>query len=79
MKNRYLICLLVTAVMLYFALPELNPMEAGLKGVFAISWIAFAIIVVAGNFSAFLFSPNMQKRMKVKKDSATKIRRVRGR
>lgn len=41
--------------MLYFAVPRLTVFEEGLEGIFAISWLAFALIVIAGNLTAMLF------------------------
>lgn len=57
MKNRYLLCLLVCGVLLYIAVPRLNIFSDGLQGVFAISWLAFALIVIAGNLTALLYVP----------------------
>jgi hypothetical protein len=43
--------------MLYFAVPRLSIHADGLEGIFAISWLAFALIVIAGNLTAMLYSP----------------------
>jgi hypothetical protein len=43
--------------MLYFAVPRLSVFAEGLEGVFALSWLAFALIVMAGNLTAMLYSP----------------------
>ncbi|MEH7345970.1 hypothetical protein V7122_19185 [Bacillus sp. JJ1532] len=56
-KNRYLLCLLVCGFFLYFAVPRLNIFGEGLEGIFAISWLAFALIVIAGNLTSLLYSP----------------------
>lgn len=56
-KNRYLLCILASAAMLYFALPRLPIHEGGLGGIFAFSWLAFCLIVIAGNLSALLYAP----------------------
>ncbi|MCM3692109.1 hypothetical protein [Neobacillus niacini] len=56
-KNRYLLCLLLCGFMLYFAVPRLSLFAEGLEGVFALSWLAFALIVIAGNLTAMLYSP----------------------
>ena len=56
-KNRYLLCLLLCGFMLYFAVPRLSIQAEGLEGIFAISWLAFALIVIAGNLTALLYSP----------------------
>jgi hypothetical protein len=55
-KNRYLLCLLLCGFMLYFAVPRLSIQAEGLEGIFAISWLAFALIVIAGNLTAMLYS-----------------------
>ncbi|KOP83724.1 hypothetical protein ACFFHH_11010 [Cytobacillus solani] len=56
-KNRYLLCLLVCGLLLYYAAPRLDVFSEGLAGVFAISWLAFALVVIAGNLTALLYSP----------------------
>jgi hypothetical protein len=56
-KNRYLLCLLVCGLLLYYAAPRLDVFSKGGEGVFAISWLAFALIVIAGNLTALLYSP----------------------
>lgn len=56
-KNRYLLCLLVGGLLLYFAVPRLNVLSEGVEGLFSISWLAFAIIVIAGNLTALLYAP----------------------
>jgi hypothetical protein len=43
--------------MLYFAVPRLSVLAEGLEGTFAIAWLAFALIVIAGNLTAMLYSP----------------------
>ncbi|MED3549305.1 hypothetical protein [Cytobacillus praedii] len=70
-KNRYLLCLLVCGLLLYYAAPRLDVFSEGLAGVFAISWLAFALIVIAGNLTALLYSPkntaaNIKTRGKMK-------------
>lgn len=56
-KNRYLLCLLLCGFMLYFAVPRLSVFAEGLEGTFALTWLAFALIVIAGNLTAMLYSP----------------------
>ncbi|WP_102274278.1 hypothetical protein [Cytobacillus massiliigabonensis] len=56
-KNRYLLCLLVCGLLLYYAAPRLDVFSEGLAGIFAISWLVFALIVIAGNLTALLYSP----------------------
>lgn len=43
--------------MLYFAVPRLSVFAEGLEGTFALTWLAFALIVIAGNLTAILYSP----------------------
>ncbi|MBS4176047.1 hypothetical protein [Lederbergia citrea] len=64
MNNRFLLCLLLCAAMLYFAVPKLSPLASGPKGIFAISWLVFAFIVAAGNLSALLYSPKKNRNIK---------------
>jgi hypothetical protein len=59
-KNRYLLCLLLSAFMLYFAVPRLSVSAEGLEGVFAISWLALAVFVIAGNLIGLLYTPKKQ-------------------
>jgi hypothetical protein len=56
-KNRYLLCLLLCGLMLYFAVPRLSIFAAGAEGIFAIVWLSFALVVIAGNLTALLYSP----------------------
>lgn len=56
-KNRYLLCLLVCGLLLYFAVPRLDILSEGLEGIFALTWLAFAMIVIAGNLTALLYTP----------------------
>jgi hypothetical protein len=66
-KQRYILCLLITGVLLYYAAPRLSIEAGGLEGIFAISWIVLATFVIAGNLAALLFSPlNASKRSREK-------------
>ncbi|MDZ5472501.1 hypothetical protein SM124_12145 [Bacillus sp. 31A1R] len=56
-KNRYLLCLLVCGMMLYYAVPNLSVFSEGPSGIFAISWLVLALFVIAGNLSALLYAP----------------------
>lgn len=56
-KNRYLLCLLLAGVMLYFAVPRLSVSLDGAPGIFSLTWLAFALIVIAGNLTGLLYSP----------------------
>jgi hypothetical protein len=55
--------------MLYFAVPRLSVFAQGLEGVFALSWLVLALIVLAGNLTALLYSPKKA----VKKRQALRI------
>ncbi|GHH97286.1 hypothetical protein [Neobacillus kokaensis] len=59
-KNRYLLCLLLCGFMLYFAVPRLSVTAEGAQGVFGIVWLAFALMVIAGNLTALLYAPKRQ-------------------
>lgn len=43
--------------MLYFAVPRLSLFADGLEGIFTLSWLALALMVIAGNLTALLYSP----------------------
>lgn len=76
MRNRYVLCFLLCCVILYFALPQLHPYADGLEGVFSISWLAFALLVLAGNLAAILF-PNQIRRRVISKHSTVRKDRKR--
>nr|WP_263325436.1 hypothetical protein [Neobacillus sp. Marseille-Q6967] len=59
-QNRYLLCLLLCGFMLYYAVPKLSVFAEGLQGTFAIVWLAFALMVIAGNLTGLLYSPKRQ-------------------
>jgi hypothetical protein len=56
-KNRYILCLLIGAFMLYFAVPKFSIFAEGLEGTFTLSWLVLALLVMAGNLSAMLYAP----------------------
>ena len=56
-KNRYLLYLLLAALMIYFAMPRISFHAGGKETLFAGSWIFFALLVFAGNLAAFLYTP----------------------
>ncbi|WP_160723988.1 hypothetical protein [Bacillus sp. USDA818B3_A] len=56
-KNRYLLCLLLAGFMLYFAVPRLSINLDGPEGIFSLTWLAFALMVIAGNLTGLLYSP----------------------
>jgi hypothetical protein len=75
-KNRYLLYLLLCGVMLYYALPRISFDSLGAEGLFSGAWLLFALFVIAGNLSAFLYTPKKQKATRAKVES--KPRKSRG-
>jgi hypothetical protein len=73
-KQRLLMCILLTGVLLYYAIPRLDVMAEGVFGVFSIAWLSLALLVVAGNMSALVYAP---KKRKMKKGTVTKEKRKR--
>lgn len=61
-KNRYMLCLLLAGVLLYYAVPRLNLYSGGAEGVFTIAWLLFALVVIAGNLTAMLYAPHQRAR-----------------
>jgi hypothetical protein len=47
--------------MLYYALPRISFSSLGSESLFAGAWLMFALFVIAGNLSAFLYTPKKQK------------------
>ncbi|MHC0037371.1 hypothetical protein [Pseudoneobacillus sp. C159] len=72
-KNRYILCLLVSAFLLYFAVPRFSIFADGLAGTFAITWLIFVLFVIAGNLSALLYSPK-KRAIPLKKQKNKKVR-----
>ncbi|MFD2446326.1 hypothetical protein ACFSO7_20405 [Bacillus sp. CGMCC 1.16607] len=62
-KNRYILCLLLGGLLLYYAVPRFSIFSEGAEGIFTISWLILALLVIAGNLTAILYSP---KRIKSK-------------
>lgn len=60
-RNRYILCLLLSGFLLYYAVPRFSIFAEGLAGIFSISWLFLALLVIAGNLSAILYSPNRFK------------------
>lgn len=73
MNNRLLLCLLICGVLLYYGVPRLSIGADGLEGIFAISWLIFALIAISGNLIGLLYRP------KVKKTSTTQSTNQRNR
>jgi hypothetical protein len=55
-KNRYLLCLLICGLMLYYAMPRLSIQAGGELGLFSAVWLVFMLMAVAGNLTALLYS-----------------------
>ncbi|MFT8322418.1 MAG: hypothetical protein ABF649_16110 [Bacillus sp. (in: firmicutes)] len=76
-KNRYLLCLLLCGVLLYYGVPRLAPYNAGMAGIFSISWLSFALMVIAGNLTAILYTPKQKKQKNKKINKLQKRNKVR--
>jgi hypothetical protein len=80
-KNRYLLCILLSGWMIYFALPKLQFFNEGAGGLFAIAWTIFALMVLTGNLVA-LFNPDKERKndsnQKKKGQARKKIRSFHG-
>ncbi len=61
-KNRYLLCLLICGLMLYYAVPRLSIQAGGEQGLFSAVWLAFMLMAVAGNLTAMLYAPRRAAR-----------------
>ncbi|MFC7782882.1 hypothetical protein ACFQWC_00125 [Rossellomorea sp. GCM10028870] len=77
MKQRYILCLLVTGALIYYGAPRMSIFAEGLQGTFAISWLVLATFVVAGNLAALLYTPKGTS--KGKKLKSKPVRKVRSR
>ena len=64
-KNRYLLCLLISGVLLYYAVPRLSIYSTGAEGVFTFSWLLFALMVISGNLVGLLYSPNRHNKQQI--------------
>ncbi|CAI9393772.1 hypothetical protein ACTQ5K_15340 [Niallia sp. Sow4_A1] len=71
-KNRYLLCILLCGVFLYYGMPRLSPFSEGAEGIFSITWLAFALMVIAGNLTALLYTP---KKSRIVKKSSKKVQK----
>ncbi|WP_299739110.1 hypothetical protein [uncultured Rossellomorea sp.] len=75
MKQRYILCLLVTGALIYYGAPRMSIFAEGLQGTFAISWLVLATFVVAGNLAALLYTPKgTSKSNKVKVKHVRKMK-----
>ena len=71
-KNRYLLCLLLSGLLLYYAVPQLIVSSPGVEGVFAYAWLGFALMVIAGNLTGLLYTPKRQGKQQSRVNKARK-------
>jgi accessory gene regulator protein AgrB len=71
-KNRYLLCLLLSGLLLYYAVPRISIFSLGAEGVFAYAWLGFALIVIAGNLTGLLYTPKRQGKQQLQRNKARK-------
>ena len=71
-KNRYLLCLLASGMLLYYAVPRLSVFSSGVEGVFAVTWLLFALMVIAGNLTGLLYTPVNQKKQQIRDNQVKK-------
>jgi hypothetical protein len=62
MKQRYLICFLLSGAMLLYGYEYLPLNGSGMDQIFAWAWIAFAVIVISGNGLHLLYRKNQESR-----------------
>jgi hypothetical protein len=63
LKNRTLLSVLITMVLLYYGLPQLSMTGGNLEVAFSIGWICFAIIVIGGNLAEYLYQSARKKKV----------------
>ncbi|WP_394233209.1 hypothetical protein [Niallia oryzisoli] len=73
-KNRYLICLLASGMLLYYAVPRLSISAGGTEGLFSLFWLALALMVIAGNLTGLLYTPSKKKRQQLSKSQRKRIK-----
>ncbi|MCQ6273416.1 hypothetical protein JMM81_00310 [Bacillus sp. V3B] len=61
-RNRYIICLLASGILLYYAVPRLSISSMETEGYFSIVWLSFALMVIAGNLTGLLYTPSHKKK-----------------
>jgi hypothetical protein len=81
MKHRLLLAFLLAMTLVYYAMPYLSLQLNNMHGYFSVAWLLFALLVVGGNLSGFLYTrqekrraPTRYERYKVKQ---SKYRRQR--
>nr|WP_295969876.1 hypothetical protein [uncultured Bacillus sp.] len=76
-KNRYLLCLLLSGLLLYYAVPRLSINSSGAEGIFTVTWLGFALMVIAGNLTGLLYTTNRQKKQQLTANKARKYMKSR--
>ena len=71
-KNRYIICLLVSGMLLYFAVPRLSVSSGGVEGIFAITWLSFALMVISGNLVGLFYTPRSKRKQQISDNQVKK-------
>jgi hypothetical protein len=67
MRNRLVLCLLISAVLMYYAIPRLTIHFSGLDGFFALSWFILAFFVIGGNLASILYMKKKSSNLKNKR------------
>ncbi|WP_338451377.1 hypothetical protein R4Z09_05700 [Niallia oryzisoli] len=75
-RNRYLLCLLASGMLLYYAVPRLSISAGGAEGLFSLFWLALALMVIAGNLTGLLYTPIKKKKQQ---SAGNKRKRIKAR
>ncbi|TYR82162.1 hypothetical protein FZC66_00760 [Priestia megaterium] len=73
-KNKAILILLLCGFMLYYALPHLVVTTQTLQGIFSVSWLAFALLVIGGNLSSLLYTKRINLVTQQKKTGGKSMR-----
>ena len=65
-KNRYLLCILLCGVLLYYGVPRLAPYDAGLAGIFSVTWPALLYTPKAKQQNSKKTLQQLQKKRKIR-------------
>ncbi|MDQ0272079.1 hypothetical protein [Cytobacillus purgationiresistens] len=71
-KQRYILCLLLSGMLLYYAMPRLDIYSGGAEGFFSITWLVLALIVIAGNLTALLYAPKQAGKTRRRRSNTQK-------
>jgi uncharacterized metal-binding protein len=75
-KAKYILCILVTCLLLYIALPYFTFSGTTLRILFEGTWLALAFVVISGNVVALLFSVERSIRPVRKKEQKQEGKRM---